>query len=366
MMPAHPSAVILSALLAAMDDTPVSGKDFIEAYVIGVEVGGKLGVGMTNEHYQRGYHATGTLALFSGLASLCKLYKLDAATIQQAMGIAGSMASGLRRNFGTMTKPLHTGLAARSALTAFRLAQAGFTAAPDIMEAKAGFFSTYGTADSDPEVTANGLGKPFVISDPGIAIKKFPCCYATHRGMDGVLTLRERMGFDANSVEKVICRMPPGGMHVLIYPRPVTGLEGKFSMPYAVAAAVLDGQFSLWSFSDEAVRRPEIAALYDKVDTHETTACRGDDPQFDKRSSGSRGFVEVEVRLKDGRRDQIRIDVPPGHPSRALTWDELHAKFLDCARQAPRISTANAEAAFGDIRNLAALSDIGVITRRLQ
>ena len=366
MMPAHPSAVILSALLAAMDDTPVSGKDFIEAYVIGVEVGGKLGVGMTNEHYQRGYHATGTLALFSGLASLCKLYKLDAATIQQAMGIAGSMASGLRRNFGTMTKPLHTGLAARSALTAFRLAQAGFTAAPDIMEAKAGFFSTYGTADSDPEVTANGLGKPFVISDPGIAIKKFPCCYATHRGMDGVLTLRERMGFDANSVEKVICRMPPGGMHVLIYPRPVTGLEGKFSMPYAVAAAVLDGQFSLWSFSDEAVRRPEIAALYDKVDTHETTACRGDDPQFDKRSSGSRGFVEVEVRLKDGRRDQIRIDVPPGHPSRALTWDELHAKFLDCARQAPRISTANAEVAFGDIRNLAALSDIGVITRRLQ
>ena len=234
------------------------------------------------------------------------------------------------------------------------------------MEAKAGFFSTYGTTDSDPEVTANGLGKPFVISDPGIAIKKFPCCYATHRGMDGVLTLRERLGFDADSVEKVICRMPPGGMHVLIYPRPVTGLEGKFSMPYAVAAAVLDGKFSLWSFTDEAVRRPEIAALYDKVDTHETPACRGDDPLFDKRSSGSRGFVEVEVRLKDGRRDQIRIDVPPGHPSRALTWDELHAKFMDCARQAPRISTTNAEAAFGDIRNLAALSDVSVITRQLQ
>ena len=320
---------------------------------------------MTNDHYQRGYHATGTLALFSGLASLCKLYKLDAATIQQAMGIAGSMASGLRRNFGTMTKPLHTGLAARSALTAFRLAQAGFTAAPDIMEAKAGFFSTYGTADSNPDITASGLGKPFVISDPGIAIKKFPCCYATHRGMDGVLTLRERLGFDADSVEKVICRMPPGGMHVLIYPRPVTGLEGKFSMPYAVAAAVLDGKFSLWSFSDEAVRRPEIAALYDKVDTHETPACRGDDPNFDKKSSGSRGFVEVEVKLKDGRRDQIRIDVPPGHPSRALTWDELHDKFLDCAKQAPRISTAAAEAAFADIKNLQAVADINTIVGRL-
>jgi 2-methylcitrate dehydratase PrpD len=365
-MPAHPSAVILAAVLASIDGHTVSGKDFIEAYITGVEVGGKLGVGMTNDHYQRGYHATGTLALFSGLAALCKLYKLDAATIQQALGIAGSMASGLRRNFGTMTKPLHTGLAARSALTAFRLAQAGFTAAPDIMEAKAGFFSTYGAPDSDPDVTAEGLGNPFVITNPGIAVKKFPCCYATHRGMDGVLTLRDRLGFDANNVEKVICRMPPGGMHVLIYPRPVTGLEGKFSLPYCIAAAVLDGQFSLWSFSDEAVRRHEIAALYDKVDCHETPACRGDDPQFDKKSSGSRGFVEVEVLLKDGRRDQVRIDVPPGHPKRELTWDDLRAKFMDCAKQAPRISSASAEAAFADIRNLAALNDVGVITRRLQ
>lgn len=365
MMPAHPSAVIVAALLASLDGKPVSGKEFIEAYIVGIEVGGKLGVGMTNYHYQRGYHATGTLALFSGLAALAKLHKLDAPTIQQALGIAGSMASGLRRNFGTMTKPLHSGLAARSALSAWRLAISGFTAAPDIMEAKAGFFSTYGTADSDPEVTARGLGKPFVISEPGIAVKKFPCCYATHRAIDGVLTLRERLKFDADAVDKVICRMPPGGMHVLIYPRPVTGLEGKFSLEYSIAASVLDGKFSLWSFSDEAVRRPGIAALYERIDAHETPTSRGDDPQFEKRSSGSRGFVEVEVRLKDGRSDQIRIDVPPGAPARELTWDELQAKFMDCARQAPRISNANAAAAFDAIRGLGAVNDVRSIVDRL-
>ncbi len=366
MIPAHPSAVILSALLASMDTKPVSGKNFIEAYIIGVEVGGKVGLGMTNEHYQRGFHATGTLAMFSGVAALAKLHQLDAPTIQQAFGIAASMASGLRRNFGTMTKPLHTGLAARNALSAVRLAMCGFTAAADIMEAKAGFYSTYGTAESDPDVTARGLGKPFVISSPGIAVKKFPCCYATHRTIDGVLTLRERLGFDAGTIDKVICRMPPGGMHVLIYPRPVTGLEGKFSLPYSAAAAVLDGKFTLWSFSDEAVRRPEIAALYERIDTHETPACRGDDPQFDKRSSGSRGFVEVEVLLKDGRRDQIRIDVPPGSPSRALTWDELREKFMDCAKQAPRITMATAEAAFNDLRALNTLSDVCTISNRLR
>ena len=365
MMPAHPSAVIVSALLASVNGKPVSGKAFIEAYIIGVEVGGKVGLGMTNEHYQRGFHATGTLALFSGVAALAKLHRLDAPAIQQAIGIAASMSSGLRRNFGTMTKPLHSGLAARSALTAVRLAMSGFTAAPDIMEAKAGFYSTYGTADSDPEVTARGLGKPFVISSPGIAVKKFPCCYATHRAIDGVLTLREKLGFDAASIDKVICRMPPGGMHVLTYPRPVTGLEGKFSLPYSIAAGVLDGKFSLWSFSDEAVRRPAIAALYERIDAHETASSRGDDPHFDKRSSGSRGFVEVEVRLKDGRKDQIRVDVPPGSPARELTWDELQAKFMDCARQAPRISSASAKAAFAEIRNLQAVADIGAITARL-
>src|SRR5687767_14740726 len=122
MMPAHPSAVIVPALLASLDERRVSGRDFIEAYAIGVEVGAKIGLGMTVGHYHRGYHATGTLALFSGLAALLRLHRTDVATARHAFGIAASMASGLRRNFGTMTKPLHTGIAARSALTAWRLA----------------------------------------------------------------------------------------------------------------------------------------------------------------------------------------------------------------------------------------------------
>lgn len=365
MMPAHPSVVILSAVLADLHSARIGGADLLEAYVIGVEVGGKIGVGMTNDHYQRGFHATGTLALFSALATLAKLHKLDAATTQQAFGIAASMASGLRRNFGTMVKPLHSGIAARSAVTAIRLASCGYTAAPDILEAKAGFFAAYGTADSDPEVTARGLGKPFVLSDPGIALKKFPCCYATHRAMDGVLTLRERLGFDAQSVEKVICRMPPGGMSVLTYPRPVTGLEGKFSLQYCIAAAVLDGAFTLASFHDDAVRRADIAALYDKIDAAEHDSSRGDDPGFAKRSSGSRGFVQVEVKCKDGRSDAIRIDRPPGDPSRALTWEDLRAKFLDCARQAPRVKTADAQAAFDAIRALETVDDVHTIGNRL-
>ena len=365
MMPAHPSAVIVAAVLASLDARRLDGRALIEAYVIGVEVGGKIGLGMTTGHYHRGYHATGSLALFSGLAALLKLHRVDVPTSRQAFGIAASMASGLRRNFGTMTKPLHTGIAARSALGAWRLATCGFTAAPDILEAKSGLYSTMGVAGSSADLTAERLGKPFVISDPGLALKRFPCCYASHRAMDGLLALRAKLGFDASAIEKVVCRMPPGGMQVLTYPRPVTGLEAKFSLTYPLAAGVLDGGYSLWTFTDEAVNREDIQALYARIDAHEDAACRGDDPQFETRSSGSRGFVEVEVRLRDGRSESIRIDKAPGAPGRELSWDELKVKFADCAK-ASRIGEAKASEAFAAIQRLETVEDIGTLVNLLR
>jgi len=365
MMPAHPSTIILAAVLASLGDKRVSGKAFLEAYVIGVEVGAKIGLGMTQGHYRRGFHATGTLALFSGLAALAKLHRLDVATTRQAFGIAASMSSGLRRNFGTMTKPLHSGLAARSALTALRLAQSGFEAAPDILEAPTGFFSTYGVEDSDPDVAVRELGRPFVVADPGLALKKFPCCYATHRANDGILSLRSKLGFDAAAVDRIICRMPPGGMRVLTYPRPKTGLEGKFSLPYTLAAGALDGKYTLASFTDDAVRRPEIEKLYERIQAAEDPSCQGNDPEFEKRSSGSRGFVEVEVKLRDGRTDRVRVDKAPGSPGRDMTWDELREKFKDCARQSGRIGEKPAMQAFEAIRKLEQADDIGKIVRLL-
>ncbi|MGZ8230270.1 MAG: MmgE/PrpD family protein [Burkholderiales bacterium] len=365
MMPAHPSAVILAAVLASLSDEGVHGRSLLEAYAIGVEVGGKIGLGMTLGHYHRGYHATGSLAIFSALAALLKLHRADVATSRQAFGIAASMASGLRRNFGTMTKPLHSGIAARSALTAWQLAACGFTAAPDVLEAKAGLYATLGVSESNPDLTAESLGRPFVIVDPGLALKKFPCCYASHRAIDGLLALKDKLRFDASTVERVICKMPPGGMQVLTYPRPRTGLEGKFSLQYPLAAGVLDGAYSLWTFTDEAVRRPEIDALYARIDAHEDVSCRGDDPQFEKRSSGSRGFVTVDVQLRDGRRETIRVDKAPGSPARELTWEDLRAKFLDCARSAHRVPEERAEKAFAALQSLDRLPDVRAVVELL-
>ena len=361
LMPAHPSAVILAAVLASLNGERVSGRALIEAYIVGVEVGGRIGSGITQGHYRRGFHATGTLALFSAASALAKLHRLDVPATRQLFGIAASMSSGLRRNFGTMTKPLHTGLAARSALTALRLAQSGFQAAPDILEAPSGFFSTYGVEESDPAAAARDLGRPYIVAEPGLALKKFPCCYATHRAIDGVLALRGRLVFEAAGVERIVCRVPPGGMRVLTYPRPATGLEGKFSLPYALAAGALDGRCGLETFTDRSVRRKEIEALYPRIEAGEDPACRGDDPHFETRSSGSRGFVEVEVRLRDGRSDRVRVDKAPGAPGRDLGWDDLQGKFLDCARHGGRIPEKAATQAFDAIRKLNDVEDIGEV-----
>ena len=357
LMPAHPSAVILPALWAAPCPNPLTGSALIEAYILGVEVGGKIGLAITVGHYNRGFHGTGTLAIFSAVGALAKRYHLDLATTRTAFGIAASMASGLQRNFGTMTKPLHTGWAARSALAAVQLAGSGFTAAPDVLEAPAGFFAAYGVEASRPEAAMEQLGHPWVMVDPGLALKRFPCCYAAHRGMDGVLQLRHRLGLTADTLERLVCRMPPGGMRVLTYPHPKTGLEGKFSLHYALAAGVLDGQYTLWSFTDEAVNRPPIQALYPRLSVAEDPRCTGDDPLLETRSSGSRGVVEVEAVRTDGQRATVRIARAPGHPSRALTWDDIAAKFLDCATHA-RITPGKAERAFGLLKRLETCADV--------
>ena len=364
MMPAHPSAVILPALIADLKAGTLSGSALIEAYVIGVEVGGKIGQAITVGHYHRGFHGTGTLAIFSALAALAKRDHLDVPTTRMAFGIASSLASGLQRNFGTMTKPLHAGWASRSALAAVNLSRSGFTAALDVLEAPAGFFAAYGVEESQPETAITQLGNPWVIVDPGLALKQFPCCYASHRGMDGVLQLRQRLGFNAANLARLECRMPPGGMRVLIYPQPKTGLEGKFSLQYGLAAGVLDGQYTLWSFTDEAVNRAPIRNLLQRICVREDPRCAGDDALLETRSSGSRGFVEVEAILSDGRRETVRVDQAPGHPSRELTWEGIAAKFRDCAAQA-HLDPGKATQALRSLGQLETCADIGELVTLL-
>ncbi|MBD9388491.1 MmgE/PrpD family protein [Agrobacterium sp. AGB01] len=364
MMPGHPAAVIMPALFAQCYDEPVSGKAFIDAYIVGLEVGAKLSQGVGIRHYQRGYHTTGTIALFCAVAALARRFDLSVAQTQMAFSLAASTASGIQANFGTMTKPLHSGWAAQSAVIAVDLVRSGFTASLTALEDKGGYLAAYGTEESDASKVLPLLGKPWTIVSPGIALKKFPTCYATHRAIDGVAEIEKEVGPLLDQLKKLTCRVVPGALLPLRFNRPKTGLEGKFSMPYGLAVAMVDRRLTIASFEDTAVKRPEIWALYNKIEVIEDEACGVEDPDYNKKSAGTRGFVIVEAELHDGRTITRRVDVSPGHPKRPLTWNDLNDKFLDCASSCGVDGTI-AQSAFEALKDLETKEDVSALLRPL-
>ena len=326
--PVHPSSVIVSALLSATPN--ISGRRLIDAYVVGVEVTVKLAEAIGIDHYHRGWHGTGTIGVFGAVAALAYAKQLDPLTTCTAFGLASSMTSGVQRNFGTMTKPLHTGWAARNGVVAVELASAGFSAATDVLEAENGFFAVYGNEQSNLSLL-DDLGKRWVIDEPGMSLKRYACCYASHRPMVGLLDLRQELDLTPENTLAVKCYLAPGSLRALIYPRPKTGLEGKFSLEYALAAGVLDGGYSLWSFTDAAVMRSDAQALLPRIEVSEDPRCAIGDPYAKTRGPSRRGFVEVHASTTDGRNAMRRINIIPGSPDQALSWDDIRRKFMDCA-----------------------------------
>ena len=176
------------------------------------------------------------------------------------------MSSGIKANFGTDCKPWHGGHAARCGLEAAQLAAAGFTGNPSVLEHGDGFGSTHGAGmKPDWEFTIAGLGAPHEVADPGIGVKRFPACASTHQSLDAVLALAQEHALDASAVAGVECAVSYMAPHQLIYERAETGLQGKFSIPYCVAVALLDRTVGLAQFADERVRRADVQALMPKV-----------------------------------------------------------------------------------------------------
>jgi 2-methylcitrate dehydratase PrpD len=263
-----------------------------------------------------------------------------------------------------MTKPLHSGWAAQSAVIAVDLVRSGFIASLSALEDEGGYLSAYGTEESDAGKVLPLLGKPWTIVSPGIALKKFPTCYATHRAIDGVAEIEREVGPLLGQLEKLTCRVVPGALLPLRFSRPRTGLEGKFSMPYGLAVALLDRHLTIASFDDAAVMRPEIWSLYEKIVVVEDEACGAEDPDYDKKSAGTRGFVVIEALLADGRTISRRIDTAPGHPKRPLSWADLNVKFLDCARSCG-VDEGVAQRAFEGLKNLEGAADVAALLRPL-
>ena len=319
----------MPAAFAAAEATSRGGQDLIEAYVVGLEVMAQVGRAMGMAHYDRGWHATATMG------------SLGAAAV--AGSCSGSIASSFRmrwrwpprsrvasvRTSGPRPSRLHAGQAAAAGIKSARLAALGATGDPTILEAPIGFFAMFSFGQACPDSLIERLGNPLDLIGSGLSVKQYPCCFATHRALDGVLDLRALSTSSAWSGGLASARIT-GPLHAfspLFERRPTTGLEAKFSMAYTVGAALHDGSISLAAFTDEAVRRPELQRFLERVETIE-------DPSIQTVTSPIQdGYVVVLLRLADGRTLRRVVEKPRGSPSLPLSSAQIEQKFRDCASQ---------------------------------
>lgn len=331
-MPIHQSTVLVPALLAQAAVTDVSGAALVEAFNVGASVFHAVSEALpVNASVARGWHNTATSGRLAAVAALANLTGLDTSATAHALGIAASMASGSTANFGTMTKPLHAGLAARDGLVAVSLAARGFTADATQLEGRSGFFAMYGEPSAERLAgIPDRLEHWYDAWATDWSIKRHPCCYGTHHAADAALELRDAV--KAEEVERVDVAIYGPDLGILTVGRPTTGLEAKFSVEYVVAVALLRGEVTLADFEPDAVADPEVEALRTRV--HITG-------QADAPSR----FADMSITRRDGSVVRTRVDLTVGDVRRPMTADDVRAKFVGACASAGWDSDRAARAA---------------------
>jgi 2-methylcitrate dehydratase PrpD len=328
---AHPSAPLVAAGLAAAELVDASGEALLDAYCVGFELEAALGRVMNPTHYERGWHATSSIGTLGAAAVVARLLGQDPATTVRSLAIAASGACGLKESFGTMVKPLQGGLAGRHGVLAAQLAATGFTATELAVEGAQGLLVAMQSRGDDFSSEVRALGQQWEIVDGGITVKLYPSCAATHPTIDTLIDLRAEHGFGPEDVEEIEVAVDSVTPTVLIHDRPSTGLEGKFSMHFCAASAVVHGRVGIETF-ESGVDDPIVRALLPRVVMRADPEVGIDQPTLTE--------AVVTVRLKDGRTLERRVRGARGYPMNPPTRDDLEQKFLSCARR-----TLSAEAA---------------------
>jgi len=321
----HPTTPTLSAALSMAEVAGGSGQDLMLAYNIGVEVECKIAEAIAPRHYQDGFHSTGTCGAFGAAATSAKLRGLGAEQVSRALGIAASQSSGLRQNFGTMTKPFQAGHAAESGVVAAEFGALGWTAAENILEGPVGFFHAAG-GTYDPQAILHKLGNPWTFASPGVSIKPFPSGSLTHPGMTELLRLIKENDIRAGQVERIEVGTSSNMPSALIHHRPTTGLQAKFSMEFCMAALILWRKAGLTEFTDDVINRPEVQAMIQRVKF-------GVSAEAEKAGYNTMTTI-INVYLKDGRIISGRAEFGKGSPADPMSFEEVAAKFRDCAAYA--------------------------------
>ena len=309
----HPAAPVAPAVLAYSEYHHVAGTELLNALVLGMETECRIGNAVYPDHYDRGWHITGTAGPFGAAAAMGRLLGLNEQAMVWALGLAASQPVGFRESFGSMNKSFNPGRAAHNGMTAAILAAAGFTSSEQMIEAPRGWARTISTKQDYDQITA-GLGQRYEAALN--AYKPFACGVVLHPAIDAAIQLRNRFGIKAEQVDRIELLVNPLVLELTGKKTPQTGLDGKFSVYHAVAIAIIEGAAGQKQFSDRAVHEPAVLALRAKVVPIA-------DPSIKPEQ------VDCQILLNDGRALHQRIEHALGSARAPLSDDALEAKFLD-------------------------------------
>ncbi|SNT32306.1 2-methylcitrate dehydratase PrpD [Noviherbaspirillum humi] len=333
----HPAGPVASAILALAERIGSSGREMLDALVIGIEVSCRVGNAVYPNHYDRGWHITGSTGMLGSAAACARLLKLDAARTQMALGIAASQPVGLREQFGTMTKPFHPGAAAKAGMTAALMAKHGFTASKRALEAPRGLLQVFSDKTDWSEVTEN-LGKTWEIALN--TYKPFACGIVIHPSIDGCVQLRDKYDLKPADIAKVTIKVHSLVLELTGKKTPADGLQGKFSVYHSCAAGIIFGRAGEHEYADEIVTRDDVVALRSRVEAVV-------DDSIDEASA------DVTIDTVDGRKLHVFVEHAIGSVEHPMSDEQLKAKFVD--QSTPIIGAAKSEQAWSLAMRLASL-----------
>lgn len=354
----HQSVPLVPVLFALAQQYQLSGRNIVDAYIVGFEVEHRFAMAVHPHHYDKGWHPTATLGIFGTVAAAARLLRLDREKTATALAIASSMAAGIKANFGTMTKPLHIGHSGRSGLLAVLLAARGFTANQASIEHHQGFLNLFnGAGTFNADALIGDWCEALAVELPSIGIKQFPCCGSTHQAITAMINLRRDNDVAIDDVESVLIHTHPRRFLHTDNPYPNSVLEAKFSLQYTVVRALIDGAVRLKDFKDGAFHQPDVRRLLSI--TKAIPFGNSGAPE------GEPWDAQINVTLKNGKVLQSCVFNMVGRSGdNAMTVPELQDKFDDCASSV--LSFTQQRTAFKQLMALESLEDISPLMKNLE
>jgi len=359
----HPSVVLMPTVLASGEISNANGKDVLLAYILGFEVMVKLASLINPDHYEHGWHSTSTFGVLGAAVAAAKIFKLNTNETRQAIGLATSMAGGVRRNFGTMTKSFHAGNAARGGLESAMLCGMGFSAHSQILDKSMGFVDIFGTKTQyNLASVADFLGNPYELISSGVDFKRYPCCGAVQSAVDAAIEIRKKSDFSDTDIESVECGENLLGPNILVYPFPKTPLEAKFSVEYGVCRALMDGRLGLEEFTDGKIKDKKLQDLLKKTRSFVHPDLQNVRPTEEDKTQ--RFPAIITVKLKDGTEFTERVDNAKGRWENPLSQEEVSEKYRLYAGM--HLDEKQVESSLNFLNNLEDIKDISDLTDQLK